>query len=54
MGLAIGLVVGTMFGMMVSAIMIDAIQGDLCPRCDSEMIENVCCECGYQNENREG
>ena len=50
LGLTIGLTVGTIFGMMVSAIIIGARQDDLCPRCGSEIAEgeDACRECGYQ------
>jgi hypothetical protein len=50
MQLAVGLIVGCMFGMMVMSLTIAARQNELCPRCNSELIENICPYCGYEIE----
>ena len=51
LGPTIDLTVGTIFGMMLFAIMIDASQDNICPRCGHKMAECVCRECGYRPEN---
>jgi len=48
LGLAIGLAVGCIFGMVVASLMVAAKEEELCPRCNSGMIRESCSWCGYE------
>jgi len=46
----LGLVGSCLLGMFVMAVIISVRKYELCPRCSSGMIEDICPACGYRED----